>query len=75
MSFFKKMRKHDQLEAERWFQELDHETQQETAIKYLRSLDNKSLKNLIAAVEMYREGDALIANKVKDPEPVEDKED
>lgn len=68
MTLFRKMSKRkDRVEAERWFAELDNETQQETAIKYLRSLDNKSLKNLYAAVDFYRQGDKILQDKVKDP--------
>lgn len=63
------MRKYDQITAEQWFDELDQDTQQETAIKYLRRLDSKSLKNLLAAIDLFRQGDAILKNKVKDPEP------
>lgn len=68
MNVFKKMsKKKDRIQAEQWFNELDNETQQETAIKYLRSLDNKSLKNLYSAVDFYRQGDKILQDKVKDP--------
>ena len=73
MTFFKKMSKRkNRVEAEHWFSELDKETQQDTAIKYLRSLDNKSLKNLYAAVDFYRQGDKILQDKVKDPAETED---
>ena len=60
-------KKKDRIQAEQWFNELDNETQQETAIKYLRSLDSKSLKNLYSAVDFYRQGDKILQDKVKDP--------
>lgn len=72
MKLFKNMRKHNQIEVDNWFQELDQETKQETAIKYLRSLDKTSLKNLYDAVDHYRQGDKILASKVKEPEPNED---
>lgn len=73
MKLFSNMRKQNsQIEADRWFQELDSDTQRETTIKYLRSLDKTSLKNLYAAVDKYREGDQILMHKVKDPEPNED---
>lgn len=67
--FFRKMRNRNRIEAQQWFSELDNETQQETAIKYLRSLDNTSFKNLLTAVDSYRDGDKILKNKVKDPTP------
>lgn len=51
-----------------WFDGLDDDSQQETTIKYLRKLDNASLKRLYEAVDLYRQGDAKLS-KVKDPEP------
>lgn len=72
MRLFKNMRRQKQIDADIWFQELDQETKQETAIKYLRSLDKTSLKNLYDAVDHYRQGDKILANKVKEPEPNED---
>lgn len=56
------------IEAQAWFDELDEDTQQETTIKYLRRLDNFSLKKLYNAVELYRKADAEL-EKVKEPEP------
>ena len=70
MRLFNKMRKKDQATADQWFSELDDETQQETTIKYLRKLDNTSLKNLYEAVDHYRQGDKILQKKVKDPDPV-----
>ena len=51
-----------------WFDNVDEESKQETAIKYLRSLTDASLKNLYDAVEKYREGDRIL-KKVKEPKP------
>lgn len=51
-----------------WLDELDDESKQETVIKYLRSLDNKSLKKLYEAVDLYRQGDDKL-KKVVEPEP------
>jgi hypothetical protein len=64
MSNRKRQRK---LEFQDWFDELDDESQQETAVKYLRKLDNFSLKRLYAAVDLYRKGDNEL-RKVKEPE-------
>lgn len=60
-------RKQNRRLAEDWFDELDDESQQETAVKYLRKLDNFSLKKLYAAVDLYRKGDIEL-KKVKEPE-------
>lgn len=60
-------RKQNRRLAEDWFDELDDESQQETAVKYLRKLDNFSLKKLYAAVDLYRKGDIEL-RKVKEPE-------
>lgn len=51
------------------FNSLDEETQQETALRYLRAIDNNSLKRLYEAVELYRKADKILRDKVKDPEP------
>lgn len=51
------------------FNSLDEETQQETALRYLRAIDNNSLKRLYEAVELYRKADKILKEKVKDPEP------
>lgn len=51
-----------------WLDELDDESKQETVIKYLRSLDNKSLKKLYEAVDLFRQGDDKL-KKVVEPEP------
>ena len=51
-----------------WLDDLDDESKQETVIKYLRSLDNKSLKKLYEAVDLYRQGDDKL-KKVVEPEP------
>lgn len=56
-----------------WLDELDDESKQETVIKYLRSLDNKSLKKLYEAVDLYRQGDDKL-KKVVEPEPEESEE-
>lgn len=55
------------------FNSLDDETRQETALRYLRAIDNTSLKRLYEAVDLYRKADKILKEKVKDPEPeVED---
>lgn len=56
-----------------WLDELDDESKQETVIKYLRSLDNKSLKKLYEAVDLYRQGDDKL-KKVVEPGPEESEE-
>ena len=56
-----------------WLDELDDESKQETVIKYLRSLDNKSLKKLYEAVDLYRQGDDKL-KKVVEPEPDDSEE-
>ena len=48
---------------------LDDETRQETALRYLRAIDNTSLKRLYEAVDLYRKADKILKEKVKDPEP------
>ena len=65
---FKKMRKRKETDNY-WLDELDDESKQETVIKYLRSLDKKSLNKLYEAVELYRQGDDKL-KKVVEPEPV-----
>lgn len=78
MNFWKKMRARRIKvtgEAQRWFDELDAETQQETTIKYLRRLDARSLKKLYEAIDHYRQGDKILNNSVKDPEPETESED
>lgn len=55
--------------ATNWFDELDTESQQDTCIKYLRSLDKTSLKRLYEAVDLYRKGDVALG-RVKEPEVV-----
>ena len=62
-----KMRKRNQNDNY-WLDELDDESKQETVIKYLRSLDNKSLKKLYEAVDLFRQGDDKL-KKVVEPEP------
>lgn len=77
MTFLKKMRAHKisaMSEAQRWFDELDAETQQETAIKYLRRLDSRSLKKLYEAIDLYRQADKILNQSVKDPEPQREEE-
>lgn len=64
---FKKMRKRKERDNY-WLDELDDESKQETVIKYLRSLDRKSLNKLYEAVELYRQGDDKL-NKVVEPGP------
>lgn len=56
------------LEFESWFEGLDEESQQETTLKYLRSLDPQSLKRLYEAVDLYRKADKILKDKVKEPE-------
>lgn len=51
------------------FNSLDEETRQETALRYLRDIDNQSLKRLYEAVDLYRKADKILKEKVKDPEP------
>lgn len=51
------------------FNSLDDETRQETALRYLRAIDNTSLKRLYEAVDLYRKADKILKEKVKDPEP------
>lgn len=51
------------------FNALDDETRQETALRYLRDIDDRSLKKLYEAVELYRKADKILRDKVKDPEP------
>lgn len=65
--FMSNRKKQNRRLAEDWFDELDDESQQETAVKYLRKLDNFSLKKLYAAVDLYRKGDIEL-RKVKEPE-------
>lgn len=62
------MRKRKETNDNYWLDELDDESKQETVIKYLRSLDNKSLKKLYEAVDLYRQGDDKL-KKVVEPEP------
>ena len=64
-----KMRKRKEIDSY-WLDELDDESKQETVIKYLRSLDNRSLKRLYEAVDLYRQGDEKL-KKVVEPEPEE----
>ena len=54
------------------FNSLDDETRQETALRYLRAIDNISLKRLYEAVDLYRKADKILKEKVKDPEPEQD---
>ena len=51
------------------FSSLDEETRQETALRYLRDIDDRSLKKLYEAVDLYRKADKILRDKVKDPEP------
>ena len=67
-----KMRKRKDIDSY-WLNELDDESKQETVIKYLRSLDNKSLKKLYEAVDLFRQGDDKL-KKVVEPEPEPDNE-
>lgn len=67
----RKSRRQTQL-AVNWdsmFNSLDEETRQETALRYLRDIDNQSLKRLYEAVDLYRKADKILKEKVKDPEP------
>lgn len=68
-----KMRKRKETNDNYWLDELDDESKQETVIKYLRSLDNKSLKKLYEAVDLYRQGDDKL-KKVVEPEPDDNEE-
>lgn len=61
-------------EIDSWFDDLDDESQQETALKYLRRLDNISLKRLYEAVDLYRKADKILREKVKEPEPEEEEQ-
>lgn len=63
-----RMRKRKETNDNYWLDELDDESKQETVIKYLRSLDNRSLKKLYEAVDLYRQGDDKL-KKVVEPEP------
>lgn len=67
------MRKRKETNDNYWLDELDDESKQETVIKYLRSLDNKSLKKLYEAVDLYRQGDDKL-KKVVEPEPEDNEE-
>lgn len=67
MRLFKSMSKNSQVTADEWFSELDQDTQRETAIKYLRKLDNKNYNRFLKALEKYREGDKII-DGVDEPE-------
>lgn len=60
----RKRKEHDNY----WLDDLDDESKQETVIKYLRSLDKKSLSKLYEAVDLYRQGDDKL-KKVVEPEP------
>lgn len=64
---FRKRKRRTTYADQEWFDELDSESQQETCIRYLRSLDTTSLNNLYKAVDAYRQGDKILG-KVKDPE-------
>lgn len=57
------------LEFQGWFDGLDEESQQETTLKYLRSLDSSSLRRLYEAVDLFRKADKILKDKVKEPEP------
>lgn len=65
---FKMRKRKETSDNNYWLDELDDESKQETVIKYLRSLDNKSLKKLYEAVDLYRQGDDKL-KKVVEPEP------
>ena len=67
------MRKRKETNDNYWLDELDDESKQETVIKYLRSLDNKSLKKLYEAVDLYRQGDDKL-KKVVEPETEDNEE-
>lgn len=64
---FKKRKRKISQTDQQWFDELNEESQQEVCIKYLRSLDTRSLNALYQAVDLYRQGDVKLG-KVKDPE-------
>ena len=63
----KRKRTMSKQDQDRWFDELNEESQQDICIKYLRSLDKRSLNALYAAVDLYRQGDVALG-RVKDPE-------
>lgn len=67
----RKSRRRAQLEVnwDSMFNSLDEETRQETALRYLRDIDDRSLKKLYEAVDLYRKADKILKEKVKDPEP------
>lgn len=67
----RKARRRTQLDInwDTMYNSLDEETQQETALRYLRAIDGNSLKRLYEAVELYRKADKILKEKVKDPEP------
>lgn len=69
--YMRKRKEAKRREFNDWFLSLDDESKQETAIKYMRSLDNKSYKNLLDAVAKYREGDKILT-RVEEPEPEKD---
>lgn len=83
MSFIQNLKRKKKLSAQRkarqktqvavnWdamFSSLDEETRQETALRYLRDIDDRSLKKLYEAVDLYRKADKILRDKVKDPEP------
>lgn len=68
--YMRKRKQAKRREFESWFNSIDEETQQDTAISYLRRLDKTSLNKLLEAVEKYREGDKILKG-VKDPAPIE----
>lgn len=57
---FMKKRHQSTYQAQEWFQDLDAESQQDTAISYLRRLPAKDYKNFLAAMELYRQADIVI---------------
>lgn len=65
--FIKKRKRKMSQTDQQWFDELNEESQQEVCIKYLRSLDARSLNALYQAVDLYRQGDVKLG-RVKDPE-------
>lgn len=71
MSQQRRQRQKTQLQVnwDTMFNSLDDETRQETALRYLRDIDDRSLKKLYEAVELYRKADKILREKVKDPEP------
>lgn len=69
--FFKKKKRKMNLTEQLWFDELDAESQQDTCIRYLRSLDKSSLNALYKAVDLYRQGDVALG-RVKEPEKESD---